>query len=252
VAAAVRLLHRRHGWAVVAVIGIFGFFLGDGTYANANAEGAPAPNWFVYMVTAFAALMVSGIVAYIVESVRLRHTPPEVRTQAAQLAAHHPRGPRAHHYPPRHAVTWALRWIGMALFLVVAVVSVPAMVDGVAFLTGAEKTVTFNPTSYQANCDRYTCATATDGTLETGGAGVSASWSNVVPLGKPFQVREPVWRWGLGLALINSDGIAVTAVLISLLIEGVGVLVVIRIVQLARNWRRHRQQQVAGAFARIA
>jgi hypothetical protein len=67
----------------------------------------------------------------------------------------------------------------------------------------------------------------------------------VVPLGKPFQVREPVWRWGLGEALIDSDGIAVGAVLICLLIEGAGVLVVISLVRLARNWRRHRRQQTA-------
>ena len=35
------------------------------------------------------------------------------------------------------------------------------------------------------------------------------------------QVREPVWRWGLGEAMIGSRGIAVAAVLVSLLIEGV-------------------------------
>jgi hypothetical protein len=74
--------------------------------------------------------------------------------------------------------------------------------------------------SYETNCDQYSCQTTTDGILETGGAGVEATWPDQVPLAKPFQVREPVWRWGLGLTLINSDGIAITAVLISLLIEG--------------------------------
>jgi hypothetical protein len=57
--------------------------------------------------------------------------------------------------------------------------------------------VTFDPVPYQTNCDQYSCQTVTDGILETGGVGVSASWQNVVPLGRPFQVREPVWRWGL-------------------------------------------------------
>jgi hypothetical protein len=42
-------------------------------------------------------------------------------------------------------------------------------------------------------------------------------------------VREPVWRWGLGESLINSDGIAVAAIGISLLIEGLAVLVLIRL-----------------------
>ncbi len=51
----------------------------------------------------------------------------------------------------------------------------------------------------------------------------------MVPLGRPFQVREPVWRWGLGLALIDSDKTAVIAVAVSLLIEGFAVLVVVKL-----------------------
>jgi hypothetical protein len=67
----------------------------------------------------------------------------------------------------------------------------------------------------------------------------------VVPLGRPFQVREPVWRWGLGAALIDSDGIAVGAVMVSLLIDGAGVFVLVFLVKLARNWRRHRRARSA-------
>jgi hypothetical protein len=131
----------------------------------------------------------------------------------------------------------------MLLILVVAVVSAPAVVDGTAYLAGAGRTVTFDPVSYQTNCDRYSCQTVTDGILETGGAGISASWQNVVPLGKPFPVREPVWRWGLGLALIDSDKTAVIAVLVSLLIEGFAVFVMVKLAKLTRNWRRHRRRQ---------
>ena len=47
---------------------------------------------------------------------------------------------------------------------------------------------------------RLVTGTAARQSLETVGAGISASWPNVVPLGRPFKVREPVWRWGLGLA----------------------------------------------------
>ena len=180
-----------------------------------------------------------------VDTALLRRRPAAVRAQAVPLAAHHPGRPHAHHYPPRHRVTWAFRWVGMLLILVVAVVSVPGVVDGVAYLAGAGNTVTFDPVSHQTNCDQYSCQTSTDGILETGGTGVQAAWPHVVPLGRPFQVREPVWRWGLGGALIDSDGIAVGAILISLLIEGAAVLVVIRLVRLARNWRRHRRQRTA-------
>jgi hypothetical protein len=240
VAATVRLLHRRQGWRRAAVTGFIAFLLAYGAYDNAQSQGTPAPSWFVDIVIALGALTIVGIIAAVVDTVLLRRRPPAVRAQAAPIAAHHPSGPHAHHYPPRHWVPWTFCWVGMLLILVVAVVSVPAVFDGAAYLAGAGNTVTFDPVSYETNCDQYSCQTTTDGILETGGAGVEATWPDKVPLAKPFQVREPVWRWGLGVTLINSDGIAVTAVLLSLLIEGTAVLVAVRLVKLTRNWRRHR------------
>ena len=47
---------------------------------------------------------------------------------------------------------------------------------------------------------------------------------------------------GLGLALIDADKTAAIVVLVSLLIEGFAVLVVVKLVRLTRNWRRHRRQ----------
>ena len=245
VAATVRLLHRRQGWGRAAVTSFIAFVLAAGASSSAQSQGAPAPSWFGVMVIALGALTIIGIVAAVVDTALLRRRPAAVRAQAVPLATHQPSRPHAHHYPPRHRVTWAFRWVGMLLILVVAVVSVPGVVDGVAYLAGAGNTVTFNPVSHQTNCDQYSCQTSTDGILETGGTGVQAAWPHVVPLRRPFQVREPVWRWGLGRALIDSDGIAVGAILISLLIEGAAVLVVIRLVRLARNWRRHRRQRTA-------
>jgi hypothetical protein len=247
VAATVRLLHRRHGWGLAAMTSLLAFLLAYGADASAQSQGAPAPSWFVDMIIALGALTVLSIFAALVDTVLLRRRSPAVRAQAAPLAARHRRRRDAHHYPPRHLVTWVVRWIGMLLILVVAVVSVPAVVDGTAYLAGAERTVTFDPVSYQTNCDRYSCQTVTDGILETGGAGTSASWQNVVPLGRPFQVREPVWRWGLGEALIDSDKTAVIAILVSLLIDGFAVLVVVKLVRLTRNWLRHRRQRTAPA-----
>jgi hypothetical protein len=46
---------------------------------------------------------------------------------------------------------------------------------------------------------------------------------------------------GLGLALIDGDNTAVIAILLSLLIEGFAALMV-KLVKLTRNWRRHRKQ----------
>lgn len=249
VAATVRLLHRCHGWSRATVTGVFAFLLAYGGYANAKSQGAPPPSWFLDMIIALGALTAVSIVAVVVSSMRLRRTPPAVRAQAAPIAAHHPGGPHAHHYPPRHLVTWAVRWVGMLVILVVAVVSLPAVVDGTAYLAGAGGRATFDPVSYQTNCDRYSCGTVTDGVLKTGGAsaGVSASWQNVVPLGRPFQVRDPVWRWGLGLSLINNDRTALIAIAVGLLIDGGAVWVGVKLVRLARNWRRHRRPRTAPA-----
>lgn len=251
VAAAVRLLHRRHAWSRTAVISLFAFLLAAGASANAGSEGTPAPSWFADIIIVLAALTAVSIIAMAVDSARLRRTAPGVRAQAAQVTARHPGSPRAHHYPSRHQLIWAVRWVGMLLILLVAVVSVPAPVDGVAYLAGAEGTNTFYPVSYQTHC-QYTCDTSTDGYLETGSARISASWPKVVPLGKPLHVREPVWRWGLGEALIDSDGTAVIAIAVSLLIEVFGVLVMLQVVRLVRNWRRHRDRQTANAYIHVA
>jgi hypothetical protein len=243
VAATVRLLHRRHGWGRVVITSFLAFALAGGAAVNAQSQGTPAPAWFTDMIIGLGALTVVSVIAVVMYSVRLRRRPPAVRTQATPIAARHPRHPHAHHYPPRHLVTWVLCWVGMLLILVVAVVSVPAVVDGTAYLAGAERTVAFDPVSYQTNCDRYSCQTITDGILETGGAGMSASWQSVVPLGRPFQVREPVWRWGLGMSLIDSVKTAVIAIVVCLLIEGAAVLVMVMMVKLARNWHRHRREK---------
>jgi hypothetical protein len=229
------------------VTGFIAFLLASGAYSSAESQGTPPPSWFLGIVIALGALTFVGIVAAAADTALLRRRPPAVRAQAVPLAGHHPSRPHAHHYPPRHRVSWAFRWVGMLLILVVAVVSAPGVVDGVAYLAGAENTVTFDPVSHQTNCDQYSCQTSTDGILETGGTGVNATWPDVVPIGKPFQVREPVWRWGLGEALIDSEGIAVGAVLISLLIEGAAVWVVVLLVKLSRNWLRHRRQRTAPA-----
>ena len=245
VAATVRMLHRNQGWTRTAVTSFIAFWLIYGAYASAESQGTSAPSWFLDMAIAVGALCIVSIIAVVVCSARLRQVPPAVRAQATATAARHPGRPHAHHYPPAHLITWVLRWVGLVLILFVAVVSVPAVVDGAAYLSHTGKTATFDPVSYQTNCDRYSCGTITDGILETGGAGVSASWQNVVPLGKPFQVREPVWTWGLGASLIDSDKTAVIAIAVSVLIEAAAVLVLVKLVRLARSWRRHRQQRTA-------
>jgi hypothetical protein len=254
IADAVRLIHRRHGWSDAAGVCFIACLLAAGASGNAAGDGTPAPAWFEGIVYGLGALTVICLVAIVTYSARLRRTPPAVRAQAASLAKSHQHGRRAHHYPPRHRLAWTLRWIGMLVILFVAVISVPAPVDGVAYLAGAERTVTFDPVSYQTNCDQYSCQTVTEGFMETGNANLSASWPDIVPLNRPIKVREPAWRWGLGQAMIDSNGTAVIAIAISLLIEGAAVVVLIAMFRLARNWRRHRlgQRQAPSAPAPVA
>jgi len=248
VAATVRLLHRRHGWVRAAVTCFLLFLLAFGGYSSAQEQGTPPPFWFLVVVIVLGAMTVVGIVAAVADTALLRRWPPSIRAQAVPLAAAHPSRPHAHHYPPRHWVAWAVRWTGMLLILIVAVASVPAVVDGVAYLACAEKMATFHPVAYETTCEVQSgCETGTEGILETGGKGVEATWPHVVPLGKPFQVRRPAWRWGLGDALIDSHTIAVVAVFLSLLIEAAAVLVIISLVRLARNWRRHRRPRQRAA-----
>lgn len=225
----------------MAIAAFLAFALAEAAYSSAVSAGTPPPSWFLGIVIALGALTVVGIVVATVDSALLRRRPLAVRAQAAQLAAQHRSRPHARHHPPRHRVLWTLRLVGTLLMMVVAVVSVPAVVDGVAYLAGAEKTVTFDPVSYQTNCDQNGCQTSTSGILETGGAGIQSTWPDEVPLGKPFAVHEPLWRWGIGGALINSDGIAVTAVVVSLLIEVVAAFLVILFVRMMRNWLRRRR-----------
>jgi hypothetical protein len=253
VAATVRLLHRRQGWIRAAFIGAIALLLAGGGAYSAASSGAPPPLWFNLIVAGLGVLTVVSVAAAVIETVLLGRRAPSVRSQAGSVAAEHPAGRRARHYPPRHRLSWTLGWIGMLLILAVAVVSVPGVVNGVAYLTGGEKVVTFSPVSYSTDCQpRGGCTTSTVGILETGGQGTHATWPDEVPLGQPFGVREPVWRWGLGEALIDSTGIAVVAIVVSLLIEAAGVAVLLTMIRLARNWLRHRREKAAPVAAPAA
>jgi hypothetical protein len=117
VAAAVRLLHRRHGWQQAARIGFISFVLAECACLYAASEGTPVPDWFEGTVLAVGALTLACFVTSVRYTSRVRHTSPAVLAHATPIAALHPAGPHAHHYPPRHRLTWYLRWIGMVLIL---------------------------------------------------------------------------------------------------------------------------------------
>jgi hypothetical protein len=251
-AAAVRLLHRRHGWSVTAFWALIAFLLSYGAYLNAVSEtgtdSGSGPFIMRVIIAATGALTVASLVIIAVDSRRLRRLPAEVRTSAAGVAKHHPVRAHAHRYPPRHRVSWMVGWVGMALIVFVAVICFSGTVDGIGYLAGAGKSATFTGQSYDQSCGslRGGCQTVTDGVLTRNGVSVSTTWPDEVPLGQPFAVRESVWNWGVGGSLIDGDGTAVAAIILSLLLDAAAVAVLVLFARMIRNWLRHRRRPASG------
>ncbi len=233
-------------WALIA------FLLSYGAYLNAvdetGTDSGSGPSIMRVIIVATGALTLLSFVIIAVDSRRLRRLPAEVRTEAAGAAKHHPVRAHAHRYPPRHLLSWVVGWVGMALIVFVAVVCFPGTVDGIGYLTGAGKSATFTGQSYDQSCGNFRtgCETVTDGVLTRNGVSVSTTWPDQVPLGQPFAVRESVWNWGVGGSLIDGDGTAVAAIIVSLLLDAAAVAVVVLFARMIRNWRRHRQQAGSG------
>jgi hypothetical protein len=145
--------------------------------------------------------------------------------------------------PSRHRLDLILSSITLLFVLGIGVVVLPGLVDGVAYLAGAENSSVFLPLSYSQECGRSGCNTVTDGTLA---GGASVSWPRQVPLGREFPVREPVWNWGFGSGLINDDASAIASIVLGALIDGFCVLLPVFLVNLTHRWRRHQ-----GRHARV-
>jgi hypothetical protein len=227
-AASVRLvrLRRRGGWTAIA--GFVAFLVAISAYSNQYSDvtdSGPAAVLAVAMV--LGALTIAGLVTVVVCSVLLGRRTAAQRAQA--VAAAHSAGRASAAQRQRRSRRGGLL-LASGLLLVAlgaAALFLPGLVNGVAYLAGGH-TVTFAPQSHDVSCSNHGgCSIVTVGILETGGAGVRSTWPHDVPLNQPLRVREPVWTWGLGSALIDGDGIAVGAALISLLFDGFAVLAVV-------------------------
>jgi hypothetical protein len=118
VAAAVRLMHRRRGWIWATVISVIAFVVACGLLGslapNASGAGVGVASVFILLL---AVVTVVGLIASIVDTVRLHRLDPGVRAQAAPRTAHHPVRAHAYRYPPRHRWTWVFSWLVMAILL---------------------------------------------------------------------------------------------------------------------------------------
>jgi hypothetical protein len=239
VAATVRLLHRRRGWVWTTVISVAAWLTACGLLGslapNASGAGLAVAAIFILLLTAVA---VVALVASMVDTVRLHRRDAGVRRQALRRTRHFPVRAHAYSYPPRHRFTWVFSWVMMAILLGIGVASLPGLVDGVAYLAGAENSSTFLPLSYGQVCGRGGCSTVTYGVLSTG---ASVTWPDQVPLGQSFAVREPLWDWGFGAQMIDGDGSAIGTIVAGVLFNLFGVFILVHLVKLARRWLRHRQ-----------
>jgi hypothetical protein len=236
VATVTRLLHRRRGWACAATGGLIGFLV----LGSIPAKGAGTAVLSVFVLL-LAALVVVSVVAVIVDSVRLRGHAPEVRRHAMARTPHYPVRAHAYRYPPRHRGTWVFTWIVLLFLLGFGVATLPGLVDGVAYIAGAESTVTFTPMSYGQVCGRSGCSPVTNGILETGGGGASAQWPKQVPLAQPFPVHQPLWNWGFGNMLIDGTGTAAGMITAGVLMDTFSVFIVLFGVKAVRRWLGHRR-----------
>lgn len=210
-----------------------------------NGSGGAAATVATIFVLLLTAVVVIALVAAIVDTVKLHRRDPAVRSRAVALTTHHPVRSHAYRYPPKHRFSWVFGWIMMLILLGLGVAALPGLVNGIAYLAGGESGVTFVPVSAGQDCGRYGCSPITNGYLQTPGH-PPVTWPDAVPLGVPFQVRQPLMKWGFGSQLIENKPGAVGSIVAGLFFDGVSVLVLFFGYRLGRNWRRHRQAASGG------
>lgn len=232
-AAAVLLVRRRRRWGWTTFAGFIAFLIAISVYSNQYSDATDSgPVAVLAIAAAIAALTITGVVMVVATSVLLGRRTAAQRAQAISSAARKPAGRSG-----SGRSDWMLASGLLVVALGMAVLFLPGLVNGVSYLAGGNM-ATFVPQSYAQSCSYHgngDCSTVTVGFLRTGGGSVRTSWPEQVPLGRPFQVREPVWTWGLGSALIDGNGIAVGAAVISLIFEGLALLATIFFVKVVRS-----------------
>lgn len=231
---AVRLLHRRRGWAWTACVSLIGLvvYVIIGAHFFENLTGALGVI-SVIPVFALIALALTGLVVVIVDTVRLHRHEPDVRASAKAGTSHHPLYAHAYRYPPRHRGSWLFGLFMLFFLALPAILYLPRQVNGFAYVAGAGRQDTFVATSYHQVCGRGGCSTVTDGYLQNTGADVT--WTGQVPLGQSFSVRDPTWDWGSGRTLISGTGDAIGVIVLSLFFDFLAGLMLLAVVMIARH-----------------
>lgn len=247
IASAVRLLHRRRGWAWTlgaSLIALVAFIV-IGVNFWPNATGAVGAITGIVVVLLLA-LAVIALIVVIVDTVQLHGRHPSVRDAAFSGVSHHPLAAHPFRTPVRHRGSHVGVWIALVLFIGLAVGFLPDQVNGIAYLAGAGKSVTFVPENYQQVCGRSSCHNETNGMLLTSPP-ISATWPYQVPLGQPFPVRQPVWNgWGSPDLM---DGTQAGGVIFGMILFDVPAILILYLVS-RMVWRRlHRRREASSLIA---
>jgi hypothetical protein len=243
VAATVHLLHRRRGWGWTLGGSLIAFvaFVAIGVHFWPNASGTTGAICGL-IITGLLALAAVALIAVIVDTVKLHRRHPLTRKHASGRTSYHP--VYAHPFrTPHHRVSNVFTWVLLALWLGLAVGFLPDQVNGIAYVAGAGKTVTFLPQSYTRECGRSSCHNVTNGVLETTPP-ISATWQYQVPLGQPFSVRQPVWDgWGSPDLM---DGVSAGGAMFGALIFDIpAILIIAELVRMVRRRLRRPRDAVS-------
>lgn len=242
-----RLYHRRRGWAWVGFGSLIGavVYLIIGFMLFLNVTGAAEVAIDVPLF-ALPVLAVVGLIAAIIDTVRLRRFDKVARDAARQRVTHHPVYAHAHRFPPKHLGTWALSFLLLLLLPLAVVPLLPQEVNGAAYLLGVERQATFEPVDYVQLCGRNSCDTGTAGYLS--GSGAEVTLGRKIPLDTTVQVRVPLWDWGTGHNILDSTGDAVGMLVIGLVFNALALLFLAGLVTFARVMRFvSRSKRTAGA-----
>jgi hypothetical protein len=236
VAATVRLLHRRRGWSWVLASGLVAALALAAVRASlwAGATGALAALSDVALILLLAVAVVA-VIMVITDTGRLRRRHDAVRTDAASRTSHHPVTRHPFRAPVHDLWSHVFVWFILGIVLVVTALSLPDQVNAYAYVAGAGRSATFLPQTTSVSCSTGRgggCSTVTDGVLETDPR-VSVVWNGQVPLGQPFQVRQPVWAGWTTPALMNGNTAA---------IDIAAACVIAGFVHMARRARRRRRK----------
>lgn len=197
----IKLHHRRRGWAWAGFGSLIGLvvYVVIGVMEFNDLYGAALTASYVPVFVLFI-IAVVGIIAVLVDTVRLRSAGRAERDAARGKVVH--AGP--HRYPPKHSGSWAAGIVALVALSFIAVIWLPAEVDGAAYLMGAERQATFHAVSHSRDCGRGGCSTVTDGYLS--GSPTVVELKSDIPLGATRPGREPLWNWALGQNLISGNG----------------------------------------------